>query len=67
MICDVIGIEIPLLKSKMAAKYFALCQKTFPGRFAFDNVGNRTKTDLVTLIFLNARDLSKIIMLEFMS
>ena len=37
--------------------------KAFSGRFAFENVGNGTKTDLVTLILLNARDLSKIIML----
>ena len=35
--------------------------KAFPSRFAFENVGNRTKTHLVTLILLNARDFSKII------
>ena len=29
--------------------------KTFPSGFAFENVGNRNKTDLVTLIYLNAR------------
>ena len=66
MICDVIDVaQYFLLKSKMAAKYFALCQnlKLFPSRFAFENDGNRTKTDLVTLTLLNARDLSKIIML----
>ena len=33
--------------------------KAFSGRFAFENIGNRTKTDLVSLILLNARDLSK--------
>ena len=41
--------------------------KAFPSQFAFENVVNRTKTDLVTLTLLNARDLSKIVMLEFMS
>ena len=34
--------------------------KAFSSRNAFENVINRTKTDLVTLILLNARDLSKI-------
>ena len=34
--------------------------KAFSCRRAFENVGNRTKTDLVTLIQVNARDLSKI-------
>ena len=49
----------------MAANFFALCQKLklFLGRFAFENGGNRTKTDLVTLIALNTNDLSKIITL----
>ena len=36
---------------------------TFSSRCAFLNVRNRTKTDLITLILLNARDLSKIITL----
>ena len=35
--------------------------KAFSSGCAFQNVGNRTKTDLVTLILLNGRDLSKII------
>ena len=34
--------------------------KAFSGQRAFENVGNRTKTDLVRPILLNARDLSKI-------
>ena len=37
--------------------------EAFFSRFAFENVGTRTKTDLVTLILLNARDLSKILTL----
>ena len=50
--CDVIGIAQHLfLKCQIAAKYFALCQNSnFASRFAFKNVRNRTKTDLVTLI-----------------
>ena len=39
--------------------------KAFPSQFAFENIGNRTKTDLVTLILLNAKDLRKIIMLIY--
>ena len=39
--------------------------KSFFSQFEFDNVKN-TKTDLVTLILLNAKDLRKI-MLYFMS
>ena len=67
MICDIGIVKCLFLKSKMAAKYFALCQnlKAFPSQFAFENIGNRTKTDLVTLILLNAKDLSKIIMLIY--
>ena len=33
--------------------------RAFPSRLAFQNIGNRTKTDLVTLILFNARDFSK--------
>ena len=35
----------------MAAKYFALCKKikAFPNQFAFENVGNRAKTDLANI------------------
>ena len=36
-------------------------------RFQFENVGNRAKTDIVTPTSLNARDLSKMIWLYFMS
>ena len=37
--------------------------KAFLSQFALENVGNRTKTVLVTLIALNTRSLSKILML----
>ena len=49
--CDEIDIvQYHLLKSKMAAMHF-------------ENARNRTKTVLVTLIALNTRNLSKIVML----
>ena len=63
--CDVIGIaQYHFLKSKMAAMFFALYRnfKLF-SQFVLENVGNRTKTVLVTLIALNTRNLSKIVML----
>ena len=63
--CDVLGIaQYHFLKSKMAAMYFALYRnfKRF-SQFVLENVGNRTKTVLVTLIALNTRNLSKIVML----
>ena len=66
VICDVIGIaQYHFLKSKMVAMYFALCQnlKTFCSQIIFENVRNRTKTVLVTLIALGTRNLSKIVML----
>ena len=37
--------------------------KAFLSQFAFENVGKRTKTVLVTLIALNTRNFSKILML----
>ena len=65
--CDVIGIvQYHFLKSKMAAIYFALYQnlKLFLVNLYWnENVRNRTKTVLVTLIALNTRNLSKIVML----
>ena len=64
--CDVIGIaQYHFLKSKMAAVYFALYQilSFFFGQFVLENVRNRTKTVLLTLIALNTRNLSKIVML----
>ena len=63
--CDVIGIaQYYFLKSKMAAMYFALYQnfKLFC-QFVLENVRNRTKTVLVTLIALNTRNLSNIVKL----
>ena len=63
---DVIGIvQYHFLKSKMAALYFALYQnfKLFFSQFVLENVRNRTKTILVTLIALNTRNLSEIVML----
>ena len=63
--CDIIGIvQCNFFKSKMAAMYFALSQnlKLF-SQFVLKNVRNRTKTVLITLIALNTRNLSKIVML----
>ena len=37
--------------------------QAFPCQFASENVGNRTKTVLVTLIALNTRNLSRMLML----
>ena len=70
MTCDVIGIaQYHFLKSKTAAMYFALYRnfKLFFSQFVLENVRNRTKTVLVTLIALNTRNLSKIVMLLFTS
>ena len=63
MTCDVIGIaQYHFLKSKMAAMYFALYQNFF-SQFVLENVRNRTKMVLVTLIALNTTNLSRIAML----
>ena len=62
---DIIGItQYHFLKSKMAAMYFALYQnfKLFFSQFVLENVRNRTKTVLVTLIALRTRNLSEIVM-----
>ena len=64
--CDVIGIaQHHFFKSKMAAMYFAPYQnfKLFFSQFVLKDVRNRTKMVLVTLIALNTRNLSKIVML----
>ena len=64
--CDVIGIaQYHFLRSKMAAMYFALYQnfKLFFSQFVLENVRNRSTMVLVTLIALNTRNLSKIVML----
>ena len=37
--------------------------KAFSGRFVFESIGKRAKTDLIILLLLNAKYLSKIIML----
>ena len=65
VICDVIRIaKYRFLKSKMAAMYFVLYQiLSFFSQFVLENVRNRTKTVLVTLLALNTRNLSKIVML----
>ena len=56
--CDVIGIaQYHFLKSKMVTMYFALYQNF--KLFLLENVRNRTKTVLVTLIALNTRNLSE--------
>ena len=64
--CDVVGIaQYHFLKSKMVAMYFALYQnlKLSFSQFVLENNRNRTKMVLVTLIALNTRNLSKIVML----
>ena len=74
VICDGIGIAQHQEQWTTSNTFFeiqdggqTLCTvsklKAFSSRCAFENVGNRTKTDLITLTFLNARDLSKIITL----
>ena len=53
----------------MAAKYFALCQnlKLFLVDVPLKTLEIELKRNLVTLILLNARDLIKIITLQFKS
>ena len=65
MIDDVIGIAQYLFEIQDGGQVLCTMSKfkAFSSRIAFENVGNRAKTDLVTLILLNARDLSKIITL----
>ena len=41
-------------------------KKTVPEIFEFENIADKTRNDLVTLI-LAARNLSKMVMLQFMS
>ena len=64
--CDVIGkSQYHVLKSKMAAMYFALCQnlRLFLVNLHLKiNVESRAKTVLVTLLALNTRNLNKILM-----
>ena len=64
---DVIGIaQYYFLKSKMAAMYFASYQNLkhfLVNLYWKKNVRNRTEPVLVTLIALNTRNLSKIVML----
>ena len=65
MICDVIGIVQYLYEIQNGGQVLCTVSKfkSFYSGLAFENVGNRIRTDLVTLILLNARDLSKIITL----
>ena len=68
--CDVIDIaQCHFFKSKMAAMYFALYQnlKLFFSQFVLENVRNRTKTVLVTLIAFSTRNFSKMVILLFTS
>ena len=61
--CDVTDMaQHQFLKFTMADMSFALYRnfKLFFSKFVLENVRNRTKTVLVTLIALNARNLSKI-------
>ena len=64
--CDVIDIaQYHFLKSKMAAMYFALYQnlKLFLVNLYWKTLETELKRFLVTLIALNTRNLSKIVML----
>ena len=63
--CDVIGIaQCHFLKSKMAPCILHLSKfKAFFSQFVLENVRNRTKTVLVTVIALNTRNFSLIVML----
>ena len=64
--CDVIGIaQYQFLKSKMAAMYFALYQnlKLFLVNLYWKTLETELKRFFVTLIVLNTRNLSKIVML----
>ena len=62
---DVVGIaQYYFLKSKKAAMYLHFIKiLSFFSQFVLENVRNRTKTFLVTLMALNSRNLSKIVML----
>ena len=64
--CDVIGIaQYHFLKSKMAAMYFALYRnfKLFLVNLYWKMLETELKTVLVTLIALNTRNVSKIVMI----
>ena len=65
VIFDIIVIaQYHFLKFKMAAMYLHFIKiLSFFSQFVLENVRNRTKTVLVTLIALNTRNLSKIVML----
>ena len=70
MTCDVIVIaQYHFFEIQDGGYVFCTLSKfkAFFGQFALENVRNRTKTVLVTLIVLNTRDLSKIVMLLFTS
>ena len=57
-------VLLTLIGSKFKA-FPILCYHC--SQFVFENVGNRTKPNIVTPILLNARDLSTNIMFYFMS
>ena len=66
MTCDVIVIaQYHFFEIQDGGHVFCTLSKfkAFFGQFVLENVRNRTKTVLVTLIALNTRDLSKIVML----
>ena len=66
VIYDVIGIaQYHSLKSKIAFMYFALYQnlKAFFSQFVLENVRNRTKMVLATLIALTTKNSSNVVML----
>ena len=63
MICAAIGIAQHLFEIQDGGQVLCTMSKlkAFSSQRAFYNVGNRTYTNVVTLILLNARDLSKVI------
>ena len=64
--CDVIYIApIPFFEIQDGSHVFCTLSKfkAFFSQFVLENVRNRTKTVLVTLIALNTGNLSKIVML----
>ena len=64
MTCDVIGIAQCFFEIQESGLVLCTVSKfqAFASRFALENVSNRAKTVLATLLALNVRYLSKILM-----
>ena len=64
MTCDIIGIAQYLFEIQDGGHVACTVSKfqAFASRFAFENVSNRAKTILMTLIALNTRSMSKTLM-----